>query len=389
MRIVILFIFAFCNGFAQDLDSGYVEKPVDKNQIKTILGYYHQDGKHSAVTGGAGTEDLTVKSSRVIYIHKTDSNNKWIVKSGLDQITSASTDNINFIESSASYIDHRAQLDIGFDKVDSSSSYGVHIGTSIESDYWSRVIGLKYNKNLKKDVRLKLQLSYYWDDLRYGWLKIDQWKGEELIYPVELRGTNWFEKSHRNSFNFSGSLDWVSSIRSRIGLKLDLVFQEGVLSTPFHRVYFTDGSAKVERFPKTRFKVPLGVSYNYMLNSSLILKNYVRLYWDSFGLLSGTYKLQIPIKIKYWFWLKPFVRVYAQNGVDFFQPFKDHEISNEYYTSDYDLSRMFTSSFGIDLKFKKKFNWTSFNESEIKLEKFIRSDGLSFWQCVFLTDFKF
>jgi len=389
MRIIILFIFAFSSCFAQDLDSGYVEKPIDKNKVKVILGYYNQEGNHAAVTGGKGSEELSVKSSRIIYIHKTDSNNKWIFKSGLDEITSASTDKINFIESSASYVDHRAQLDIGFDKVDSASSYGIHIGTSIESDYWSRVIGVKYNRKLKKDLVLKLGLSYYWDDLRWGWVHSGQWKGETLIYPVELRGTKWFEKSHRNSFNISSSIDWISSVRSRMGLKLDLIFQEGVLSTPFHRVYFKDGSKKVERFPDFRFKVPIGVSYNYMFNSSLVIKNYVRLYWDSFGLLSGTYKLQVPIKIKYWFWIKPFFRGYTQNGVNFFQPNSNHDISAEYYTSDYDLSRMTTASFGIDFKFKKRINWTHFNESEIKLEKFIRSDGLSFWQFVFLTDFKF
>ena len=138
-----------------------------------------------------------------------------------------------------------------------------------------------------------------------------------------------------------------------------------------------------------RFKVPIGLSFNYMLTSHLIIKNYARIYWDSFGLYSGTYKVQVPIKIKYWLWLKPFIRGYAQNGVDFFQPYGEHLISNDYFTSDYDLSRMSSISYGIDLKFKKKMKWRNFKESEFKIEKFIRSDGLSFWQFVFFTEFKF
>lgn len=389
MRLIIVLVFVCSYCFSQDADSGYVEKPITKNQIQSIFGYYNQDGNNSAVTGGVGTEELLVKSSRITYIHKTDSNNKWIVKTGLDQITSASTDKINFIESSASYVDHRAQLDIGFDKVDSAKSYGIHIGTSIESDYWSRVVGIKYNKKLRKDVGLKLSFSYYWDDLRWGWVKLGQWKGEKLIYPYELRGVKWFDINHRNSFNFASSVDWISSRKSRMGLKLDLVLQEGVLSTPFHRVFFENGASRVERFPSYRFKLPLGYSYNYMLSSNVILRNYLRLYWDSFGLLSATYKLQVPIKIQYWFWLKPFVRGYVQNGVDFFQPYMHHELGAEYYTSDYDLSKMSSASFGIDFKFKKKVSWRHFKESEFKIEKFVRSDGLSFWQFVFLTDFNF
>ena len=389
MRILFLFLMSITSCFAQELDSGYIEKPIPKNQIKSILGYYSQDGNHSAVTGGEGTEELVVKSSRIIFIHKTDSNNRWIIKSGLDQITSASTDQINYIESSASYVDHRSQLNIGFDKVDSSRVYGFNIGTSIESDYWSRVIGFKYQQKLKKDVKLKLSLSYYWDDLRWGWVNSGQWKGDRLIYPVELRGTKWFDKSHRNSFNFSSSFNWISSKRSRMGIKLDLVFQEGILSTPFHRIYFSDGSKGIEKFPSMRFKIPVGFSFNYMLTSHLIIKNYTRLYWDSFGLLSGTYKVQLPVKIKNWLWVKPFIRGYVQNGVDFFQPYSEHSISNDYFTSDYDLSRMSSLSYGIDLKFKKKVTWRNFKESELKVEKFTRSDGLSFWQFVFFTEFKF
>ena len=274
MRILFLFIISINICWAQKLDSGYVKKTIPKNQIKSIFGYYSQDGKHSAVTGGEGTESLDVKSSRIIFIHKTDSNNRWIIKTGIDQITSASTDAINYIESSASYIDHRVQLNIGFDKVDSLKLYGFHVGTSIESDYWSRVIGFKYHQKLKKDIKLKFAFSYYWDDLRWGWVNQGQWKGDRLIYPVELRGTKWFNKNHRNSFNLSSSANWISSKRSRIGIKLDLVFQEGILSTPFHRIYFSNGSKGVERFPNMRFKVPIGLSFNYMLTSHLIIKNY-------------------------------------------------------------------------------------------------------------------
>ena len=103
MRILFLFLISISSCWAQELDSGYVEKPIPKNEIKAILGYYSQDGNHSAVTGGEGTEELVVKSSRITFIRKTDSNNRWVVKTGLDQITSASTDEINYVEAGNNY----------------------------------------------------------------------------------------------------------------------------------------------------------------------------------------------------------------------------------------------------------------------------------------------
>ena len=49
-----------------------------------MLSSINQDGNHSAVTGGEGTEELKVQSSRVVYIRKVSDQQKWIIKTGLD-----------------------------------------------------------------------------------------------------------------------------------------------------------------------------------------------------------------------------------------------------------------------------------------------------------------
>lgn len=354
------------------------------------MGYYSQEGRHSAVTGGEGTEELAVKSSQVIYVRKTDRGNKWKYKVSVDQVTSASTDQINTIESSASLVDHRVAAQLGFTTRDTAKiPISVSIGTSIESDYWSRNISIGTFGNYKSKLKYTSQFSFFWDDLRWGWVKLGQWKGDRLIYPSELRYKKWFDVYHRNSFSFSNSITWNGNKRMKLGLTSDLVLQNGLLSTPFHRVYFKNGDAEVENFPNVRFKAPIGFNINYFMTSRVVVKSYSRLYWDSFGLLSITQRLELPIKLKYWLWLNPFVRYYIQNGVSFFQPFQEHNLEQEFYTTDYDLSRFDSFNYGFYLKVKKRKVKSSFEKIELRLEKYHRSDRLQFWQTSLFIEFKF
>jgi hypothetical protein len=43
----------------------------------------------------------------------------------------------------------------------------------------------------------------------------------------------------------------------------ELVYQDGYLGLPFHRVYFNDAGVHVEALPSTRLKIPLGLRANY------------------------------------------------------------------------------------------------------------------------------
>lgn len=73
-----------------------------------LFNYYDQDGDFSPVTGGLGTEALQVVSP--VLISRWSINDRWTLNAsfGLDQITSASTDNIDDHVSSASRVDERA-----------------------------------------------------------------------------------------------------------------------------------------------------------------------------------------------------------------------------------------------------------------------------------------
>jgi hypothetical protein len=66
-----------------------------------VYNHYWQDGKKSAGTGGIGTEKPSVYAPAV-FLKKEWNRSEFSLNAGCDIITSASTDNIDYIVSSAS-----------------------------------------------------------------------------------------------------------------------------------------------------------------------------------------------------------------------------------------------------------------------------------------------
>lgn len=391
--IALLFkcFFSLSQADTLDVNEGYSNIKLHKHQIKALYGFLKQDGSHSAVTGGEGTEELQVHSARVVYVKKAPQNNQWKIKAGLDNITSASTDKIDFYESSASKHDFRAQINIGLNHSDSldTNFYGININGSLESDYLSRGIGAHFNRKNKYGGFTSVKGSFYWDELRWGLITSEIFDFTEMVYPMELRDTSWFDISHRNTFTLGLNHSFITSLRSKLGLMLDITYQTGILSTPFHRTYFSNGSLRVERLPFERLRLPLAVQYNYFFGSGFIMKNYFRYSWDSFGVKGYTYRLETPFKVNYWVWIKPYLRLYSQTAALYFKPYKAHDVSSDFYTSDYDLSSFWALNYGLGFKFKKRPNWQHLKGLEWVFENYKRADGLNFWQTSFMIDFSF
>src|SRR6185295_17818460 len=101
----------------------------------------------------------------------------------------------------------------------------------------------------------------------------------------------------RNSFAGSLSYSQIIDERLQIMFLADVVQQQGYLSLPFHRVYFSDASVHQENLPDSRFKIPLGFRANYYLGDKFIVKTYYRFYTDDWGLTSNTADIEVPVKI--------------------------------------------------------------------------------------------
>ncbi|GLU57194.1 DUF3570 domain-containing protein [Dyadobacter frigoris] len=378
----LLSVFLF-KAKAQSSDSTYQKNTVSKTDIEVVYSHYIQNGHNSAVTGGIGTEKMTVYSPSVRIAHTFKEFNTIRFVGGADVISSASVDNIDFVMSSASRRDTRSYGTLNYQRQLKKKDIrlGIGSGFSIESDYMSIPLFLSADYvNPSKTRTFSIDLQAYFDDLRWGRLDPDYYHAVKLIYPVELRYKKWFDNYRRDSYNVK--LGFTQSINPRLvlGIFPEFAYQKGLLSTSFHRVYFNNDSLKVENLPGDRFKFPVSLRLNYFMGSRTILKLNYGFYWDSFDILGNSIELEAAVKISSQWTIAPFFRYYKQSGSDYFKPYKQHNISEKYYTSDYDLSSFQTYKPGINLRFLPSQYLTkriSFDELNLRYTYFHRSNGLN------------
>lgn len=362
--------------------SSFQKKELEETEVNFLFNYYNQDGKHSAVTGGEGTEKLEDYASVIIVHVPLDSVSKLSVNTGVNYYTSASTDRIDFRLSSASREDVHIDLYTTYtqEKPDKGVSYSLTGGVASESDYLSTSLAVGWNKEFpKKNTAIDFSLQAFFD----------KWA---LIFPDELRGKYELTQvptNSRTSYNFSGTYTQVLHPRWQASISGDVVYQRGLLSTPFHRVYFRDTNlVKIEKLPETRLKLPIGLRLHYFLDHFLIVRFYYRYYWDSFGVQANTLNLETPVKLGNYWTVSPFYRFHTQTQADYFQPYQAHALDAAYYTSDFDLSRLQSHKWGMGVRYKPLYgigrfkfpsgrNLTMLKNLELRYARYYRSDGLT------------
>ncbi|HRK52810.1 MAG TPA: DUF3570 domain-containing protein [Cyclobacteriaceae bacterium] len=365
--------------FGQINKKNYTKKDLYHTDVEVVFSYYNQNNDHSAVTGGIGTEDLQVYVTHLSLDNIKDSVRTVHFDLGFDVISSASTDNIDFVLSSASKVDARIYTSLGYNRLmqDKQTTWGINSSFSIESDYlsWGQSFSISHlSEDQTREVSAALQM--YFDDLRWGRYQFDGIR--ELVYPVELRTTKWFDNYRRNSYNLALGLYQTINRRMALGIYPGLTYQSGLLSTPFHRVYFADNSKQVERLPDSRLKIPIGIQLNTFIGTCWVLRTHYRYYWDDFGISGHTLNVETPVKISRVITLTPFVRLYNQQGSDFFKPYAEHVISQEFFTSDYDLSKFRSTATGLGFRYAPYSHKgrNTLKALDLRFTHYERSDGM-------------
>ncbi|MEQ6119216.1 DUF3570 domain-containing protein [Reichenbachiella sp. MALMAid0571] len=471
----ILFIFSSVLSFAQtesqDSSRVYKKKVLEAVEVDFLMSFYSQNGQHSAVGGGVGSEKLkdntptlvvniplgnddvltvdagisaysSASSSNVNPFYtlpvKTQSGSTIIVQTGASQTgaanleTSAAVDDVDddpvstgpkpigspwYASSGASKSDALKSLNVSYahSSDDRNEIISVNMAVSKEYDYSSLGFGAGYTRLFnQQNTELSIKGSAY----------LDQWL---VIYPTELNeyrlygddflNSGYFNgvevydqdmnvtsdaynpsafssmsKTNRNSYTASLSFSQVLSKNLQMSVFMDLILQSGLLSTPYQRVYFKDrpnyyiGQSSdieyyettknngvyhladdVERLPDTRFKIPIGLRLNYYFNEIITFRTYYRYYKDDWELEAQTASIEMPIKLSQKFTFYPSYRYYTQTKADYFAPYNTHFSSEQYYTSDYDLSTFNSKSIGFGVSYTDIF--TSFKIFRLALKK--------------------
>lgn len=379
--IIIACVFISANLFSQSDSSSYSVEEFKEITTDVLIGYYQQDGNNSAVTGGEGTEKLNATMPTIVVNIPIKNGQTISLDLGADAYTSASSDNINPNTSSgASYKDIRIYGSATYSKEfeEKETILGGSVSFSNEYDYFSIGFGLSALKMLNNEnTQLGISAMAFFDN----------WA---LIYPYELRGQGaLLDENKRNSYSISLSYSQVINRRLKMAIFADVVSQHGLLSTPYHRVYFSDyengNTAKVEMLPQSKLKIPIGLRANYFASDWLIIRSYYRYYYDDFGVQGSTASLTLPMKVTDQFTLSPFYRFYNQSASKYFAPKGEHSVTQEFYTSDYDLSKFNSNSVGLEIGFKKVegiLNYGKKRKGRIEAVKlrysyYMRSDGLN------------
>jgi len=380
--LVFMIILFALSTQSQTNDSAYQKRVLPETEIELFFSHYNQDGDHSAVTGGTSTEELQVYAPGFNLTHSSGLN-IYSIEGGVDVISSASTDMIDANISSASRVDLRNHANVNYSRQLEKSGLvlGAGTGFSMESDYLSFPVRFSVDYSELSNMRqYQLIFQAFFDDLRWGRLNPDYRRPVTLVYPKELRYKEWYDVHNRYSYNLKFGFMQVVNQRMVVGFYPELTYQKGLLATSFHRVYFTNDSVRVENFPKERWRFPLNLRVNYFAGSIMILKVMAGFYRDNFGITSGTFDLEAAIKIQPQFTLSPFIRIYSQTASHYFRSFGLHDPEENYYTSDYDLSKFQSFKTGIAFRYipYKYFGKRNiFNEINLRYAFFHRTDRLA------------
>jgi len=384
LTIVALYL-GIIASFAQSLKKDTI--PYEKRKLKfeqadLVNSYYNQDGNNSAVTGGIGTEKLTDISNtfdlKLSKYGKTGLKHTYNFEVGFDSYTSASSDNIdaNTI-TSPSYSDQRVYPSLSWNIANEQkgNSIGFNVSSSFEYDYTSFGGGFNFSKSSKdKNTEFSAKIQAFFDT----------WK---VILPIELRPNNFGtgdylqnDRAPRNSFSAALSVSQVINKNLQALLVVEPGYQTGLLATKYQRVFFNDGQIRAENLPESRLKFPIAARLNYFLGDNLIFRSFARFYTDDWGVVSQTAELETAIKITPFASFSPFYRYYQQTQSDYFAAYQRHSITQNFYTSDYDLSKFTSNYLGAGLRFAPPagvLGISRLSTIEFRYGHYNRSNGLS------------
>lgn len=468
-KIIITFsLLSAIIAFAQEKDSTVVFKKrvLESVEVDFLLSYYNQDGSKSAVSGGLGSEKLSDFATNIVIAMPLNDDSILTVDLGISAYSSASSSNINPFNatgasgggddddndrvgafsaapttapygtpwqasSGASKNDELTSLTVNYAQSSDSRNFiwNADVSFSNEYDYTSVGFGGGIAQLFNdKNTELSLKANVY----------LDQWRP---IYPTELHeyskyGSDFLNQGYfsgvtvldqngqstlnylpsafqnissvnRNSYSATVGLSQVLSKKLQISVFFDILQQQGLLSTPYHRIYFADkanyyiGQAQyipeyesesnagvykladdIERLPDSRFKLPIGARLNYYINERFVLRTYYRYYSDNWDIQSHTANIELPIKVSDRFTVFPMYRFYTQTQSKYYAPYETHLSTEQYYTSDPDLATFDANQYGLGVNYTDIFTggkiWKfGLKNIDFRFNRYLRSDNLS------------
>ena len=357
-----------------------------------LFGYYDQDGDHSPVTGGIGTEKAQVFSPVVLLAWRVDETLALSADIGVDQVSSASMGNIQVELSSASIpaSDTRFFGTLRAKKKWKGSTFGLSLGAAKEYDYRSFSYGLDWSLELNR-ANTTISASVRRFDDAIDLIGIDGYGNQGGGLPPSTGSGD------RTTTDFTLAFAQTLGRRTAGSIELFVSQQDGVLSTPYHEVvigpYAPDdpaGEHVAERLPDSRLRKAASLRLNHSFSDVFVLRTAYRYYSDDWGVSAHTIDVEPHVRLRSdrEMWIFPILRFSTQTGADYFGVPGTFTGAESYYTSDWDLAETSTSKFGLGwtVNTRPGQTWLGiFRRFEARATYYDRDDGLT----AFATSFAF
>jgi hypothetical protein len=381
--------------------SSYRPRALRLDEVNLVSSYYNQNGNHSAITGGIGTEKVTDLSNgldlKFVWLGDALNKNTVSVGLGIDHHSSASsafvtTTGLGKQGGTRIY----PSLDWTVENAKSGNTFG--IGAYYSGEYNYKSLGGDVHFSVKTDNKngeFGVKLQGYMDQV------VQIYPSEFIPKPIiTATGPTYVTTASGNTVmlssggsiikpvlptkprnTFTAALSYSQAVNSRLQIMFlaDVVAQDGYLGLPFHRVYFSNKKDTIEKLPSSRYKLPVGFRANYFLGDNIILRSYYRYYIDNWGSHSNTANLELTYKVTPFFSLSPFYRYYNQSAAKYFAPYEVHSPTDSYYTSNYEYAKLESGFYGIGFRVappKGVLGWQNLHELEIRYGHYTQTTNL-------------
>lgn len=399
-HIIILALLSSILSIAQEQEEQpkevYKKRVLETTEVDYLMSYYTQEGDNAAVTGGVGTEELTDVTPTIVVAIPLNDDDVLTIDAGVSAYSSASSSNVDpfdgegpanaFVASTgASESDELVTFSGTYthSSDDRNTIWSANVSIANEYDYFSVGFGGSFTKLFnEKNTEVSIKANAF----------LDSWNA---IYPSELRDLPSFvpfDDESRNSYAVGIGFSQILSQNLQGSLSIDIIQQEGLLSTPFQRVQFSDVDDviiqeftygdDIERLPDSRLKIATGGRLHYYVNEVISLRTFYRYYTDDWQIDSHTASIEVPIKITDQFTLYPSYRFYTQTAASYFAPFNQHLSTQRFYTSDYDLSNFNANQYGLGISYtdifaKLRLGKIGLKSIDLRYRMYERNSGLT------------
>jgi len=346
--------------------------------VDILFSYYDQDGDHSPVTGGIGSEALQVVSPVVVIGWRM--NEKWTLSAdiGVDQMSSASIGAIQMELSSASIPDGDTRTFGNFraGRKFGNQTLGFTVGAAKEYDYQSISYGLDWAMTFNQEnTAVSAAVRRYDDAIDLIGIDGYGYQGEGL--PTTT-GTG-----DRTTTDLFFSISQTLGRKTAASIELLLSQQEGYLATPFHEVILAGGDARIaERLPDSRDRQSISLKLNHSFTDRIVQRVGYRFYDDDWGVNAHTIDLETHFRLSSarQMWVYPILRYHTQSAADWFGLPGTFSGEEAYLSSDWDIAETSTDKFGIGWSVNSLPGQEWFGQLdrfEVRGTMYDRDDGLS------------